>query len=314
MKSRELRMRFVPLEGFENQYKVNYLGELYSIRYKKLKDVIKGKYHLRKDGRVYFLSKRETQYLFFKSIDKPVETIDIYNKIKVKKVVSQEDFIENVEVYIYNKNKFDETLAIGNVKSSTLNHLTIELYDTPYQEQLLQEHNKYKAYITYKDNIIIELLSEQQLEVFNSRNYTTTEINRKFKGSHPGTKFDSPEQILDIYKKCYSGKFKDIEIAKEYNVNLRVIVDIKYGYTFNDITHHKEKLLNQYNFEKGSSRYNSIIDEKVALEIYRLAHDKELKIPLKDIAKGFNVNTTMVHRIKFGITWNHVTNHNKKVI
>ena len=37
MKSREMRMQFRPLNGFEKQYKVNYLGEIYSIKYKKLK-------------------------------------------------------------------------------------------------------------------------------------------------------------------------------------------------------------------------------------------------------------------------------------
>lgn len=312
MKSRELRMQFKPLEGFEEQYKVNYLGELYSIKYKRLKEIIKGQYHIRKNGRVYFITKSEAQRTFFQSQDKPLETIDIYNKIIVKKLIPQDDYIENVEVYIYNNNKFDETLIIGNVKASSLDYLTIELYDTKYEDMLLKEHSNYKAYITYKDNIIIELLSEQQLEVFNNKKYTEMELDSKFRGRHPGTKFVSNKQILDIYKKCYSGKFKDTEIAEEYGVNLRVIVDIKYGYTFNDVTHHKEKLLNQYNFEKGSSRYNSIIDEKVALEIYRLANDKSMNLSVKSIAKGFNVNSTMVSRIKHGKAWYHVTKHHDK--
>ena len=307
MKSREMRMQFRPLNGFEKQYKVNYLGEIYSIKYKKLKEMIKGEYHIRKNGRVYFISKLKAQKMFFQALDKPVEEINIYNKIKVKKLIRETDFIENVEVYIYNKNKFDKSLIIGNVLYTTKEHMIIELYDTEYEEQMLKNHSDYRAYVTYKDNIIIELLNDQQLELFNSKNYTEMELDNKFRGKHPGTRFATKEQILDIYKKCYSGKFKDVEIAEEYGVNVRVIVDIKYGYTFNDITHHREKLLSKYNFEKGSSRYNSIIDEKVALEIYKLANNKDLKIPIKDIARGFNVNSTMVSRIKNGKTWNHVT-------
>lgn len=310
MKSREMRMQFRPLIGFEEQYKVNYLGEIYSIRYKKLKSLIKGHYKIRKHGREYFLSKQDSRKLFFQSLDEPVEVINIYNKIKVKKIIQQEDFIKDVEVYIYNKNKFDESLVIGTAESSTVDYLTIELYDTEFEQELLENHYKYKAFVTYKNNIIIELLSEQQLEVFNSKNYTSMEANNKFRSIHRGTKLKSNEQVLDIYRKCYSGKYKDVEIAEEYGVNTRVVVDIKYGYTFNDVTNHKQRLLNEYNFEKGSSRYNSVIDEKIALEIYNLAYDKDLKLPLKDIARAFNVNKTMVSRIKLGQTWNHVTNHN----
>lgn len=312
MKSREMRMRFKPLKGFESAYKINYIGEVYSVKFKKLKMELEGSYRLRGNGRIYQYTKRDIQKLYFQDLDSDIEYINVYSTITVKKINKAHGLLEGLYVYKYSKNKLNETL-VGVVISSTENDITIELCESKYEQEFIEHYNIYKAHITNKDDILIELVSDEQIKVLNSKNYTNMELDRGFRSKHRGTKLKSREQVMDIYRKSHSGKFKDTEIAKEYSIEPSVVIRIKYGISFNDITRHKQRLINDYKFQKGSSRYNSIIDEKVAMIIYKLCYDKDLNIKQKDIATAFGLNTMMVTKIKHGESWAHVTGHGKRL-
>ena len=169
MKSREMRMIFKNLPGFNGSYKINYLGELYSLRIKKLKqlDPSTDKYKLSKNGRVIFISKKEVRKKFFELIDEPAQIINIYNKILVEKMVKEDDSLSdnlNIDVYMYNRNKFDKSLLIGQFISSNKDNIYIELHESIFEQELIKNISKYKALITYKNNVLIELVNEKDLD------------------------------------------------------------------------------------------------------------------------------------------------------
>lgn len=311
MKSREMRMIFKDLPKCRG-YKINYIGELYSVKRKKLKNLEEGNYKLMVNGNYKFITPKELQKTFFKLVDAKTEIIDIYKKISIRKVDPEMSIENGSPVFMYNSIGFDNSNIIGYIISSDEESITIELHSSKYEDILYKNSEKYLGIIVSKQNSFVKIILEEKVlntKRIKSKGFKRTPIDSSFRSKFKGTKLNSKYEVIDIYRKCQIGIYKDSEIAKMYGVETRVITNIRYGLTFNDITHHNERLLRENNFEKGSSRYNSVLDETTVGVIYRLCHDPYMNIPLKDIATAFNVNSTMISRIKLKKIWTHVTDN-----
>lgn len=309
MKSREMRMIFKDLPKYRG-YKINYIGELYSVKRKKLKNLEDGSYKLLVNGNYKFITPRELQKTFFKLVNVKTEIIDIYKKISIRKLDPEMNIEIGSPVFMYNSIWFDYNNIIGYVISCDEEFISIELHSSKYEDILYKNSEDYLGIIVSKQNSFVKIILEEKVlnnKKIKSKGFKRTPADSSFKSKYKGTKLNSKYEVIDIYRKCQTGIYKDSEIAKMYGVETRIITNIRYGLTFNDITHHNERTVRENNFEKGSSRYNAVLDETTVKVIYTLCHDPYMDIPLKDIAIAFNVNNTMISRIKHKRTWTHIT-------
>lgn len=130
------------------------------------------------------------------------------------------------------------------------------------------------------------------------------------------------EQVLDIYHRATVLGESYANIARDYNVGRDRVRCIAIGQTYNSVTNHLKKqvmfttykengtILNargrvpRTGPQKGSARYNAVLDEEKVLEMKRLFKDTDLSD--NEIAEMFNLKRRHVNQIRNNKIWKHV--------
>lgn len=116
--------------------------------------------------------------------------------------------------------------------------------------------------------------------------------------SHIGVKNNSCKlDVLSVLEIARS-KETSVYLSKKYNINRKMVTNIKNGYSWGHLTgiQHKKKI-NRF----GSNAPISKLTEDQVLEI---AKSVELR---KITAKKYNVSKSTVQHIQLGSTWSHLT-------
>lgn len=104
--------------------------------------------------------------------------------------------------------------------------------------------------------------------------------------------------VLEIIQLLLENKLTDAEIAEKFGVSRKTIHGIKSGKNWRHLV--------DCVFKKNLHT-NSRLAEETVLEIYHLCWNTNLTYA--DIAKKYNVSTSVVNSIKHGYTWNSITGH-----
>lgn len=188
---------------------------------------------------------------------------------------------------------FWEDMAEGYADNLTLDRID---NDGPYckencrwTDSYTQGHNQRKARNS----------KSKYIGVIVSGKYINSRIKLRSKNVHLGT-YESEELAAKAYDDASQIIFGDrpnkTEDVKDW-ISEKVSVRI-------------EGVINGMSFTaKGSSSGTAKLTDEQALEVYRLAHEGNIK--QKDLAKMFGINQTTVSSIKRGDSWAHVTKHEK---
>lgn len=104
----------------------------------------------------------------------------------------------------------------------------------------------------------------------------------------------TPDEVMEIYRRCHSGLEKQGDIAKDYIISQATVSGIKRGYYWNEVT--------------GEPRRRKLSENQLRnLAIYE-AYWVE-KLPVKEIMARFGASKSHVHDVRTGKTAPHVTGH-----
>lgn len=121
-----------------------------------------------------------------------------------------------------------------------------------------------------------------------------------YKGERNAAAVLTNEQVLEIYKST-DGTYA---LARKYGVSASAICDIKFGRSWQHVTHADGNAARATS-PKGEKHHNNKLSTADVLAIYESTERN------KDLVKKYNVKPATICDIKHGRIWAHLTNHKR---